>query len=123
MADPSQGLDRAESLGRAWVVRQFLETDEAFTAPEGVGHWLGMDAVGFHGIALPADVLVKIYRANLERVFGPVPAPLDRDAALAEQAQRFARWLEGWPARRWAGAGLGNSALGSSILYFFVFFF
>jgi len=84
MADPSQGLDRAESLGRAWVVRQFLETDETFTAPEGVGHWLGMDAGGFHGIALPADVLVKIYRANLERVFGPAPVPLDRDAALAE---------------------------------------
>jgi predicted TIM-barrel fold metal-dependent hydrolase len=82
--DPSQGLDQAESLGRAWVVRRFLETGGPFAAPEGVGHWLGMDAEGFHGIALPPDVLDKIYHANFERVFGPAPAPLNRGAALAE---------------------------------------
>jgi predicted TIM-barrel fold metal-dependent hydrolase len=83
-SDPAQGLDRAESLGRAWVVRQFLESDEAFDAPEGVGHWLGMDTGAFHGIALPPPVLAKIYHANVERLFGPTPAPLNRDAALAE---------------------------------------
>jgi hypothetical protein len=43
-----------------------------------------MDEEGFHGIALPLDVLEKIYHANFERVFGPAPAPLNRDAALAE---------------------------------------
>jgi predicted TIM-barrel fold metal-dependent hydrolase len=84
LADPSQGLDRADSLGRTWIVRRFLETDEAFAAPEGMGHGLGLDAEGFHGIALPPDVLDKIYHANFERIFGPAPAPLDRDAALAE---------------------------------------
>jgi predicted TIM-barrel fold metal-dependent hydrolase len=82
--DPTQELDRPESLGRAWVVRRFLESDGPFSAPEGVGHWLGMDEEGFHGIALPLDVLEKIYHANFERVFGPAPAPLNRDAALAE---------------------------------------
>ena len=82
--DPSEGLDRAESLGRAWVVRRFLETDESFTAPEGVGHWLGMDAWGFRGIALPPDVLEKIYYGSFERVFGPAPVPLDYGAARAE---------------------------------------
>ena len=82
--DPAQGLDRAESLGRAWVVRQFLETDGPFGAPEGVGHWLGMDAEGFYGIVLPTGVLEKIYRANFERVFGAAPAVLDRGAAVAE---------------------------------------
>jgi predicted TIM-barrel fold metal-dependent hydrolase len=82
--DPTQQLDRPESLGRAWVVRQFLESDRPFSAPAGVGHWLGMDTAGFHGIALPLDVLEKIYHANFERVFGPEPAPLNRDAALAE---------------------------------------
>jgi predicted TIM-barrel fold metal-dependent hydrolase len=91
--DPSQGLDRAESLGRAWVVRRFLETDGPFAAPEGVGHWLGMDAEGFHGIALPPDVLAKIYHANFERMFGPAPAPLDYDAALAE-LERLAAVLD-----------------------------
>jgi hypothetical protein len=29
-------------------------------------------------------VLAKIYHANVERLFGPTPAPLNRDAALAE---------------------------------------
>ena len=82
--DPAQELDRPESLGRAWVVRRFLESDRPFSAPEGVGHWLGMDAARFHGIALPLDVLEKMYHANFERVFGPAPAPLNRDAALAE---------------------------------------
>ena len=82
--DPTQELARPESLGRAWVVRRFLESDGPFSAPEGVGHWLGMDEAGFHGIALPLDVLEKIYHANFERVFGPAPAPLNRDAALAE---------------------------------------
>jgi len=82
--DPAQGLDMAESMGRAWVVRRFLETDEAFSAPPGVGHWLGMDSGGFHGIALPGEVLLKVYRANLQRVFGPTPAPLNRGAALDE---------------------------------------
>jgi predicted TIM-barrel fold metal-dependent hydrolase len=82
--DPALGLDRSESLSRAWVVRQFLESDEAYSAPQGAGHWLGMDAAGFHGIALPREVLQKIYYANFQRVFGAKPAPLNRAAALAE---------------------------------------
>jgi predicted TIM-barrel fold metal-dependent hydrolase len=91
--DPSQGLDRADSLGRAWIVRSFLESDGPFSAPEGIGHDLGMDSQGFHGIALPPDALEKIYRANFERLFGPAPAPLDRDAALAE-LERMAALLD-----------------------------
>jgi predicted TIM-barrel fold metal-dependent hydrolase len=109
--DPSGGLDRAASLGRAWIVRRFLESDAPFAAPEGVGHGLGMDATEFHGIALPPDVLEKIYHANFERLFGAAPAPLNRDAARAElerqarvidaragepvesPARRVARWL------------------------------
>jgi predicted TIM-barrel fold metal-dependent hydrolase len=82
--DPSPGLDWDDSLGRAWIVRHFLETDGPFSAPEGIGHDLGMDSEGFHGIALPSDVLEKIYRVNFERLFGAAPAPLDRDAALVE---------------------------------------
>jgi predicted TIM-barrel fold metal-dependent hydrolase len=82
--NPSEGLDMLESLGRAWVVRRFLETDEVYDAPEGVGHWLGMDAGGFHGIGLEPEVLVRIYRANAEKVFGATPVDLDREAALAE---------------------------------------
>jgi predicted TIM-barrel fold metal-dependent hydrolase len=82
--DPSQGLDWDDSLGRALIVRRFLETDGPFSAPEGIGHDLGMDSQGFHGIALPSEALEKIYHANFERLFGPAPASLDRGAALAE---------------------------------------
>ena len=84
LRDASQGLDIPDSLGRAWVVRSFLEVDGVFAAPEELGHSLGMDAEDLHGIALPRDVLEKIYHANFERMFGPAPAPLNRDTALAE---------------------------------------
>ena len=99
-------------MGRAWIVRRFLETDGPFSAPEGIGHDLGMDSEGFQGIALPPDVLEKIYHANFERLFGSAPALLDRAAALVElermaavldaraggepvesPARRVARWL------------------------------
>lgn len=82
--NPADGLDMPESLGRAWVVRRFLETDEVYDAPEGVGHWLGMDAGGFHGIKLEPEALERIYRTNAEKVFGPAPVELDRATALAE---------------------------------------
>jgi len=65
-------------------VRRFLESDGPFSAPQGLGHWLGMHAEGFHGIALPPDALEEIYHANFERMFGPTPAALDDEAALAE---------------------------------------
>ncbi len=91
--DPAQGLDWDDSLGRAWIVRRFLETDGPFSAPEGIGHDLGMDSEGFRGIALPSDVLEKIYRVNFERLFGAAPAPLNRDAALVE-LERMAAALD-----------------------------
>jgi predicted TIM-barrel fold metal-dependent hydrolase len=91
--DPSQGLDWVDSLGRAWIVRRFLEADGPFAAPRGVGHELGMDSGVFHGIALPPHVLEKIYHANFERVFGPAPASLNRDDALAE-LERMAAVLD-----------------------------
>ncbi len=81
---PRRGIAWDESAGRAWVVRSFLETGEPFSAPVGVGHWLGMDAEGFHGIALPRDVLAQIYHLNVERLFGSDPAALNAEAAIAE---------------------------------------
>jgi predicted TIM-barrel fold metal-dependent hydrolase len=90
---PQRGLDQAESLGRAWIVRRFLETEDSFAAPEGVGHWLGMDSAGFRGICLPPSVLEKVYRSNFERVFGRGPAPLDRALARAE-LERMAATLD-----------------------------
>jgi predicted TIM-barrel fold metal-dependent hydrolase len=83
-------LDRADSLGRTWVVRQFLETDRTFAAPAGVGHWMGEDGENFHGIALPHEVLRQIYAANAERIFGPASALLDRGAARTELERQAA---------------------------------
>jgi predicted TIM-barrel fold metal-dependent hydrolase len=88
--DPDEPLDQAESLGRTWVVRQFLETDGAFAAPAGVGHWMGEEGEGFHGIALPHEVLRQVYATNAERIFGTTPAPLDREAARAELERQAA---------------------------------
>ena len=90
---PEQGIDPIESAGRAWIVRQFLETEGSFSAPEGVGHWLGMDAESFHGIALPHEVLLRVYHANFERMFGPRPSPLNLEAAY-EELDRLANGLD-----------------------------
>ncbi|MBU0495470.1 MAG: amidohydrolase family protein [Chloroflexi bacterium] len=95
-------LDLTESTGRATLVRRFLEVEGRFDAPAGVGHGLGLDGGGYCGIALPRPVLDKMYRANFQRLFGPAPAPLNRDAALAE-LERLATAIGGAgdnPARR-----------------------
>jgi predicted TIM-barrel fold metal-dependent hydrolase len=89
--DGDQGVRTA--LGRGWTVRTFLETDSVFRPPEALLRWLESDLRGFRGIALPREVLVKIYSANLERAFGPAPAPLDHSAALAE-VRRVAHLLD-----------------------------
>jgi predicted TIM-barrel fold metal-dependent hydrolase len=76
------GVD--DPVGRAWVVRTFLETDGMFTPPPQIPHWVDASLEGFHGIALPRDVLTKIYYANFRRLYGQAPAPLNVDAAIAE---------------------------------------
>ena len=74
----------ASALGCAWVVRSFLELEGAFTPPPFLADWLQEGLAGFRGIALPREVLHKIYHGNLERLYGSSPATLNRDAALAE---------------------------------------
>ena len=78
--DGGRAVERA--LGRAWVGRTFLETDGAFALPTGLERWLEPDLQNLRGIGLPREALERIYRGNLERVYGPVPAPLNREAAL-----------------------------------------
>jgi hypothetical protein len=64
-------------------VRATLERDDAFTVPGREG-WLPADLDGYRGLALPREVLHKIYHANFERLYSPAPAPLNRGAALVE---------------------------------------
>jgi hypothetical protein len=107
-----------QALGRQWVVRTFLETDRAFTPPKGLERWLEPDLVALQGIALPRAVLAKIYSGNLERLYGPVPARLDLEAARRE-TRRLAVALDeqagGWAAdnhARRALAVLSSAATG-----------
>ena len=78
--DGERAIERA--LARARAVRTFLETEIAFTPPEGLDHWLQPDLSALRGLALSPETLIKIYRTNLERLYGADPAHLDRDAAL-----------------------------------------
>jgi hypothetical protein len=93
------------ALGRAWGVRTFLETDRTFPPPAGLEHWLEPGLRGWRGIALPREALSKIYRTNLERIYGPAPAPLDLAAALAE-VTRLAAALD----ERAGGTAVDNHA-------------
>ena len=78
---PDGGLDRHESMGRAWVVRQFLETDAFFQPPQGVAHW-ARSGEQLQGIGLQSKDLRQIYSQNFEQLFGKTPAALDSAAAV-----------------------------------------
>ena len=82
-----------KSLGKAWVVRSMLETDEPFDPPAEIDYWLHPDMGSFHGLALPQEALIKIYRTNFEKLYGSVPAPLDRERASAD-LERLAALLD-----------------------------
>jgi predicted TIM-barrel fold metal-dependent hydrolase len=103
---PKDGLNQAESLARAWVVREFLESDRVVDIPEGVSHWR-RPGQQIEGIALPVDVLHLIYHGNFERLFGLTPRILNLglaknlttqlaaeiDAAAKTETASPARWL------------------------------
>ena len=78
---PAGGLEREESLGRAWVVRQFLESSRDFSLPRGVAHW-EREGEKLVGIGLPEKDLKQIYAGNFERLFGTNPAGLNQAAAV-----------------------------------------
>ena len=74
-------------LSYAHFVRTFLETAEPFTPPPAIPHWLEDDLEAIVPIELPQEALAKIYHGNFERLYGASPAPLNREAALAELAR------------------------------------
>jgi predicted TIM-barrel fold metal-dependent hydrolase len=78
---PGQPLNRAETLGRTFFVRTFLEKDGPLEIPEGVSHW-ERPGITLKGLGLPEKVLKKIYAENFMRLFGDQPAPLNKQAAL-----------------------------------------
>jgi predicted TIM-barrel fold metal-dependent hydrolase len=75
----------AEGRIRAGLVFRWLETEDVFRVPPEADFLLGPPQDGvIRGMALPPDVLAKIYRENHVRRLGAKPAPLDVDAAIAE---------------------------------------
>jgi predicted TIM-barrel fold metal-dependent hydrolase len=67
------------------TVRRWLETDHVFREVDDYGV--------LKGLALPADVLEKIYRLNFERLAGSPPKPLDRVRARRE-CERIDRQMQ-----------------------------
>lgn len=85
---PGQSLNLPETLGRTYVVRAFLETDQTIAIPDGVKHWLRPDA-SIVGLGLSNSILNKIYQENFFRLFGSTPQPLNLPKAvemIAKQA-------------------------------------
>lgn len=81
-------VGRQRTAGKMWMVRCFLESEEHFDAAP-----LIQRPGEVRGIALPPEVLIKIYRTNFQRLMGERPAPLDKAMALTE-CQRLAALFE-----------------------------
>lgn len=73
-----------EPLSYVHFVRTFLETQQPFAPPPLIPHWMEADLKAILPLHLPSDVLLKIYHANFERLYGTDPAPLSPQVALAE---------------------------------------
>jgi hypothetical protein len=77
---PADGMNRDESMGRAWDVRLFLEANGFFPLAKGVAYW-ARSGEQLTGIDLPYEDLERIYARNFERLFGQIPARLNLSAA------------------------------------------
>jgi hypothetical protein len=83
LATPEEGIEPGESQARVYVVRNFLETDGEYQLEDG-GFLFGDPSFRYRGIALPNEVLHKIYVANFERIAGARPRTLNPEAIVLE---------------------------------------
>ncbi len=82
--DIASGLTVAEGIARAGIVFRWLESADTFRVPATADFLLGSAADGLiKGMALPADVLAKIYRGNFTRLAGRQPRALNVPQAIA----------------------------------------
>jgi predicted TIM-barrel fold metal-dependent hydrolase len=84
LVSPDLGVEREESQARVFVVRNFLETEGAYNLPGDGGFLFGKPEKPYLGIALPKDVLEKIYYKNFERLAGERPRALNPGGIVAE---------------------------------------
>jgi hypothetical protein len=81
--DIASGLTVEEGRARAGIVYRWLESTDTFRVPETVDFLLGAPEDGIiQGMALPDDVLTKIYRGNFTRLAGTQPRALNVPKAI-----------------------------------------
>jgi hypothetical protein len=101
--DISHDMTDPESIARCGIITRWLETDDEYRVPPEVDMLLGAPEDGLmRGLALPDEVLEKIYHANYERIAGSGPRPFDA-ALAAEECRRLASVAHD-PAEAAAGA-------------------
>ncbi|MEM2915490.1 MAG: hypothetical protein QXH91_08860, partial [Candidatus Bathyarchaeia archaeon] len=88
--DIGGGQSIEEAKARAWIVRNFLETDEEFLVPKESDSLLMGPQIPFKGLDLPNSVLEKIYAGNFERLAGIRPRKLNIEKAI-EECRRIAK--------------------------------
>ncbi|MGC9346554.1 MAG: amidohydrolase family protein [Anaerolineae bacterium] len=82
--DLASRMTVAEGRARAGIVYRWLETGDTFRVPEEADFLLGPPEDGvIRGMALPDDVLTRIYHDNFVRLAGPQPRELDVEAAIS----------------------------------------
>jgi len=88
--DLSSGLTLEEGRIRAGIVFRWLESEDEFRVPEEADFLLGPPQDGLiRGMALPDQVLRKIYHDNFTAMVGAEPEPLNTDAGV-EECRRIA---------------------------------
>ena len=87
-----QPLNRAETLGRTYFVRDFLENAGPLEIPDGVAHWrrAGQE---LQGLSLPEEALRNIYAHNFERLFEKTPRALQLPKCI-EMLENQANFLD-----------------------------
>jgi len=85
-------IDMEVGLGRNWMVRHYLEQGETFPVPPDP-LMTPDDRPALQGMALPPEVLSKIYVGNFQRLAGPAPKLLNR-SLVKEELERLARLVD-----------------------------
>jgi hypothetical protein len=90
-SDYADWMTVGEGCARAGTIFRWLESDDTFRVPPTADFLFGPPEDGLiHGLALPGEVLAKIYAGNFTRLAGPAPRPLQLNAAREECARQAA---------------------------------
>lgn len=107
--DVSAGQTVEEATIRAGIVFRWLETEDEFRVPEEADFLLGPPEDGvIRGMALPDDVLRRVYRDNFARMASSEPRGIDPLAAAdyCDEIARIAADLSGIEAARTEAANV-----------------